>query len=813
MHNYWKETVQSLLFAILACLLVTPAVSADGRVFVLDQRNLSGLHGFRDAQQACSSQHARLAAVEELHHAVAECFFSECTRGWLHGGAVGTTVCNAEGSSLKTVKVRVENATEDAAHLRAFCIKDKAEACGDPPSFPNAHLQEQSGSEMGDELLYKCVPGYVMPTGHAAFSLLCDSCGEWYGAVQICIKDDTVSQVDYEDKFEDSYEHTDRSHESSEKDHDELYEEVFGGAPQDGKSSLKEQETRFRFSVEENQDLQKEHEMGGMVIDNKRLFQGGVDQVNNEEKERSKVVGTDAAATTEEPVSLLSQKHLFWFPSEAFQEKGLSFSTDSVTQTTQRVSGSQSQESKENESLERHRLSPQLDVDDRDDGQDRFEDHDDSRHDEDQDDPDDHNDRDDPEDQHDHDDHDDHDDQDDLDDHDDHHTDDPGDVDSRQEDDDLLKHKGQPHDFDRRDRHKDRDDHDDHHDMGEHEEDKDRVHYGTREYDDQDNAHDEHHSHEDRDDETEDQRNKNGEDVDVSEEHPEDDDHDDDDHRDTHDDLKDKYDDSYDDFDSHEDDDGPMHAIFSIAKEGWPNITQRGTGGKTTKGQTWLDGYPVQDAEISDSTKKPPRSEDGKTTEKPNEVEVRRQVPHTSSSDKVYSPTMAPDQEVVKKVRPGIRTPGTSHDQLEHSDSPSYSDTLDYDTQQVAPTHSWLDELTEHPFLDHGPAPPAHNSDIFTGAMGEHAVHNLPGEMGEVEGEMGEAMCVGEHCPPHPPKSASRGPTVAAIIVVMCAVAMAVIFGVWCYRRQQQKSSIYEMNEKGPAQTRPGQQIEMQQKV
>uniref|UniRef100_A0A8C6PCU3 Sushi domain containing 5 n=1 Tax=Nothobranchius furzeri TaxID=105023 RepID=A0A8C6PCU3_NOTFU len=502
----------------------------NSRVFVLDQRNLSGLQGFRDAQQACSSQHARLAAVEELHHAVAECFFSECTRGWLHGGAVGTTVCNAEGSSLKTVKVRVENATEDAAHLRAFCIKDKAEACGDPPSFPNAHLQEQSGSEMGDELLYKCVPGYVMPTGHAAFSLLCDSCGEWYGAVQICIK---------------------------------------------GEKHEKLEEHRLTLVSSDEADTSVRHAI-----------------------RRSKVVGTDAAATTEEPVSLLSQKHLFWFPSEAFQEKGLSFSTDSVTQTTQRVSGSQSQESKENET-----------------------------------------------------------------------------------------------------------------------------------------------------------------------------------------------------------------------KEGWPNITQRGTGGKTTKGQTWLDGYPVQDAEISDSTKKPPRSEDGKTTEKPNEVEVRRQVPHTSSSDKVYSPTMAPDQEVVKKVRPGIRTPGTSHDQLEHSDSPSYSDTLDYDTQQVAPTHSWLDELTEHPFLDHGPAPPAHNSDIFTGAMGEHAVHNLPGEMGEVEGEMGEAMCVGEHCPPHPPKSASRGPTVAAIIVVMCAVAMAVIFGVWCYRRQQQKSSIYEMNEKGPAQTRPGQQIEMQQKV
>lgn len=60
--------------------------------------------------------------------------------------------------------------------------------CGDPPSFPNARLQGQSGFEMGDELLYTCVPGYVMPSGRSAFSLLCDSCGEWYGLVQICVK-------------------------------------------------------------------------------------------------------------------------------------------------------------------------------------------------------------------------------------------------------------------------------------------------------------------------------------------------------------------------------------------------------------------------------------------------------------------------------------------------------------------------------------------------------------------------------------------------------------------------------------------------
>lgn len=68
-------------------------------------------------------------------------------------------------------------------------------ACGDPPSFPNARMQGQSEFEMGDELLYTCLPGYVMPSGQSAFSLLCDSCGEWYGLVQVCVKGKKVFKM------------------------------------------------------------------------------------------------------------------------------------------------------------------------------------------------------------------------------------------------------------------------------------------------------------------------------------------------------------------------------------------------------------------------------------------------------------------------------------------------------------------------------------------------------------------------------------------------------------------------------------------
>uniref|UniRef100_A0A3Q2PJ62 Sushi domain containing 5 n=1 Tax=Fundulus heteroclitus TaxID=8078 RepID=A0A3Q2PJ62_FUNHE len=514
-----------------------------GRVFVLDLRSLQG---FREAEQACASQHARLASAEELHRVVAECFFSHCTRGWLYGVMVGTTVCNTEGSSLKAVNVKTENATEAAAHLSAFCTKDKAVACGDPPSFPNARLQDHSGFEMGDELMYTCVPGYVMPSGSTAFSLLCDSCGEWYGTVQICVKDAAETHVDYDDKFENSHEEADRDHDS------------------------REEEDGFTIHPRRMQEGNK-------------LVQAGDG-------------AAAAAAATEEPVSLLSQKHMFWFPSEAFQEEV-----------------------------------------------------------------------------------------------------------------------------------------------------------------------------------------------------------------------------PYDDHDSHEDSDDHPHVVVSVSSERRPNTTQREAGSKTSKDNSWLDGHPVDlsDTENGDSTKRQLRPSVAKTTDKPSDVEVHRRVPHNGLSDGDGSPTVPPksDHEAVKEVWPGFRTPATSSDRSDRSNPNSNSDTLDYDTQQAAPTHSWLDDLTDHPFLDHGPAPPVRDGDAFPAGMEEHTVDNLPGEMGEMEGEKRKTICAGEDCPPHPPSSTSQGAKVAAIIVAVCAVATAVIVGVWCYRRKQQKSSMYEMNGKGQGQSRQGQQIEMQQKV
>ncbi|KAG7501411.1 sushi domain-containing protein 5 [Solea senegalensis] len=786
-----NRTVSSLLLRCLACLVVTSVVTADGRVFVLDLRNSSGSLGFRDAERACASQQARLASAEELRHAVEECFFSPCTRGWLHGGTVGTTVCNIVGSALKAVDVRTENVTADTAHLDAFCVKDKGVPCGDPPSFPNTRLQGHSGFEMGDELLYTCVPGYVMPSGHSAFSLLCDSCGEWYGLVQICVKDETETHIDYEDKYTDSYEeeeeeegeeeeqqhHTERPEEA----HGEVYEEVHGAAYSDGKISQEQQETSY--GLVEYQDRHGEH-----VVEEKK-DRAVEDFVGHPtwEQERRQVVRIEGATATEAPVSLLSQKHMFWFPSEAFQEEGQSVSTNP---------GTQSVESKEQESQERHQHHD--DADDHDHETESYgdrepddrDDHDDSRH-------------------YDQDDHDSH-----------HEEDDQDDV--------VQQHvPAQRDDLDRWDHHDDdNDDHSDHYDMGEHED--GRVPYGSREYHERDDTYDDHESYENHEDETDDHDADAREPPEVSREHP---DHDDDDGEKQYD-LEDNAEhddhvhddhDSFEEHESHEDDgDEHPHVIFSVATDVPQNVTKKGAGDKTTTDETWLDGYPVipvgaEKGESTTESVKPEHREKGtldRTTDRPNDVEIRRPLPDTISPEEHESPTVESGKAGGMGVWPGfIHTPAPYPELLDPSDSTSYSDTLDYDTQQPAPTDSWHGDLTEHPFLKQGPAPPVHDNDVLSGVMEEHNLPGETGERGEMEGEIGETICIGDNCPPLPPSSSLHGPTVIAIIVAVCAVAAAVIVGVWCYRRQQQKSSMYEMNGKGQSHTRHGQQIEMQQKV
>ncbi|XP_065486001.1 sushi domain-containing protein 5 [Caloenas nicobarica] len=272
------------------------SVQADGKVFALESKNNSQGLDLAEAEKACVDLSAHLATAEELKRAVLDCSFAGCTTGWLAGGSSGTIICRKTGSkqqSVKAIDVKIETDPFVNDQYDAFCVKDEDKPCGDPPSFPHTILHGHTGFEMGDELLYVCAQGYVMGNKETAFTLLCDSCGEWYGQVQACVKDETEAHIDYEDNFPD-----DRSIPVVENEHVNGKEEI---------------------------EQEQEHLSFGKSSEEERTGSTKVVTQDTDTSEKG------SRAPTESPVSLLSQKNLFWFPSEAFSEPEPEKDTDDST--------------------------------------------------------------------------------------------------------------------------------------------------------------------------------------------------------------------------------------------------------------------------------------------------------------------------------------------------------------------------------------------------------------------------------------------------------------------------------------------------
>uniref|UniRef100_A0A8C5TL99 Sushi domain containing 5 n=1 Tax=Malurus cyaneus samueli TaxID=2593467 RepID=A0A8C5TL99_9PASS len=270
--------------ATLALLLMNKVKRKANTRILTSKNNSQGLD-LAEAEKACVDLSARLATAEELKRAVLDCSFAGCTTGWLASGSAGTIICRKTGSkqqSVKAIDVKIETDPFVNDQYDAFCVKDEDKPCGDPPSFPHTILHGHTGFEMGDELLYVCAPGYVMGNKETAFTLLCDSCGEWYGQVQACVKDETETHIDYEDNFPD-----DRSMPILENDHGNAKEEI-------------DQEKIQLFFSKSSEE--------GRTGSTK-----GVTQHTDISEKGSR-------APTESPVSLLSQKNLFWFPSETFSD-------------------------------------------------------------------------------------------------------------------------------------------------------------------------------------------------------------------------------------------------------------------------------------------------------------------------------------------------------------------------------------------------------------------------------------------------------------------------------------------------------------
>ncbi|XP_032315237.1 sushi domain-containing protein 5 isoform X1 [Camelus ferus] len=296
------------LWAAALLLLGLPRLSvrADGKLFVLEAQNGSQGLDLEAAQRSCKSRGAHLASAAELRRVVQDCAFPVCTTGWLADGTLGATVCSkgsGEQQIMRAVDVKIESNPVPGGTYNALCIKDEEKPCGDPPSFPHTILQGRTGLEMGDELLYVCAPGHVTGRRESAFTLLCNSCGEWYGLVQACGKDEAEAHIDYEDNFPD--------------DRSVLFRELMEDS---------------RTEAEEDRDPGAAPEAAPKQD---RLVSISVGRLPPARDTASAPTtgwpSAGSSAPTDLPESPRNQKFLFWFPAETFHEPELEQETEEDT--------------------------------------------------------------------------------------------------------------------------------------------------------------------------------------------------------------------------------------------------------------------------------------------------------------------------------------------------------------------------------------------------------------------------------------------------------------------------------------------------
>lgn len=300
------RSLPALCAALLLLALQPPPVRAEGKLFVLDSQNGSQGLDLETARQSCKSRGAHLVSAGELKRVVQDCASAVCTTGWLADGTLGTTVCSkgsGEQPVLRAIDVTIDSHPVPGAKYNALCIKDEERPCGDPPSFPHTILQGRTGLEMGDELLYVCVPGSV--TGHreTAFTLLCNSCGEWYGLVQACGKDEAEAHIDYEENFPD-----DRSVSFRELMEDSRAEGEKEKAQEDASDETPKQD-RLVFTSVSKENIAQE-----------KAF-----------VPTTGLPGAGSSFHTDWPRSRLHRKYSLWFPAETFHKSELEKDVDDET--------------------------------------------------------------------------------------------------------------------------------------------------------------------------------------------------------------------------------------------------------------------------------------------------------------------------------------------------------------------------------------------------------------------------------------------------------------------------------------------------
>ncbi|XP_045153611.1 sushi domain-containing protein 5, partial [Echinops telfairi] len=283
------------------------SVRADGKLFVLESLNGSQGLTLEAARFSCRSRGAHLVSADELRRVIKDCAFPVCTTGWLEDGSLGTIVCTkgrGEPPSVRAVDVRIERNPAPGQPHHALCMKDEDKSCGDPPLFPHTILQGRTGLEMGDELLYVCAPGHVTGRRETAFTLLCNSCGEWYGLVQACEKGEAEAHIDYEDHF-----------------------------PDDRSVSFRELMEDSRTETEVDRDQGEAPEEAPKQDHLVSISVGGESRARNEVTlvPSTGTPSNEGIVVTDLPRPRLNRKYLFWSPAETVHQPDLAKEMDDDT--------------------------------------------------------------------------------------------------------------------------------------------------------------------------------------------------------------------------------------------------------------------------------------------------------------------------------------------------------------------------------------------------------------------------------------------------------------------------------------------------
>uniref|UniRef100_H3AKB2 Uncharacterized protein n=1 Tax=Latimeria chalumnae TaxID=7897 RepID=H3AKB2_LATCH len=277
---------------------------------------------------------------------------------------------------------------------------------------------------------------------------------------------------------------------------------------------------------------------------------------------------------------------------------------------------------------------------------------------------------------------------------------------------------------------------------------------------------------------------------------------------------------------------------FPIEPSAVPNHTKTTKETVASTDDSWLDGYPVTQEAVDDGEKV-----DG-SMETDDEITLITDRPNHVDLNKADVTSAAPPKDVTQIVSP---TRGTNYDGKDIpmeltptaapenvSASKGIDDIIRYRTttspgliiEESTHIAATIDsaglptailKTTEMTFaIDHAPVPAdqasSTNETTTEVPIMEFTDTGLDEGFTEegnlTDGTGAKLLPTSETCAEESCTGSSKGPMIATIVTVICLIILATALAVWCYKRRQQKSSVYKMNGKG--QTRHPQQIEMQ---